>query len=90
LAGGLCKFFANAEGKRHILHQLLLVQYKQHANLLLSMNNYSQLVINGNDKNKQLILLSQHKLALTARKRLLALKIIGAPIESLKMAPSSI
>jgi hypothetical protein len=35
-----------------------LVQYKQQANPLLPMNNY--------DKNKQLKLLSQHKLAINA------------------------
>jgi hypothetical protein len=32
----------------------------------LSMHNYTPLVISGNDKNKQLTLLSQHKLALAA------------------------
>jgi hypothetical protein len=46
------------------------VQYKQQANQLLSMHNYTPLVINGNDKNKQLTLLSQGKLALTSRKTL--------------------
>jgi hypothetical protein len=29
------------------------VQYKQQANPLLSMNNYTPFVISGNDKNKQ-------------------------------------
>jgi hypothetical protein len=47
--------------------QLLLVQCKQQANQVLSMNNYTPLVISRNDKNKQLILLGQCKLALTAR-----------------------
>jgi hypothetical protein len=37
LAGGLCKFYANA-GKRPIQRQSLLVQYKQQANPLLSMH----------------------------------------------------
>jgi hypothetical protein len=43
-----------------------LVQYKQQANPLLSMNIYTPLVISGNDKNNQLTLLSQCKLALTS------------------------
>jgi hypothetical protein len=46
--------------------QPLLVRYKQQANPLLSMNNYTPLLISMNDKNKQLKLLSQRKLALTA------------------------
>jgi hypothetical protein len=53
--------------------QPLLVQYKQQANPLLSVNNYTPLVISRNDKNKQVTLLSQHKLALTARNKLFAL-----------------
>jgi hypothetical protein len=72
LAGGLCKFYVNAGGKRPIQRQPLLVQYKQQANPLLSMNNYNPLMISGNDKNKQLTLLSQRKLALTARNTLFA------------------
>jgi len=50
-------------------------QYKQQANSLLSMNNYTPLllVISRNDKNKQLTLLSQRKLALYAIKKLFAL-----------------
>jgi hypothetical protein len=52
LAGGLCKFYANAGGKRPIQRQPVLVQYKQQANPHLSMNNYIPLVISGNDKNK--------------------------------------
>jgi hypothetical protein len=44
------------------------VQYKQQANPLLSMYNYTPLVISENDKkSKQIPLLSQHKLALTGR-----------------------
>jgi hypothetical protein len=39
LAGGLCKFYANVKRKQPIQRQLLLVQYKQQANLLLSMHN---------------------------------------------------
>jgi hypothetical protein len=34
LAGGLCKFKANARGKRPIQRQPLFVQYKQQANQL--------------------------------------------------------
>ncbi len=46
---------------------LLLVQYKQQANPLLSMHNYTSFMISGNDKNKQLTLLSQSKLAFSGR-----------------------
>jgi predicted GNAT superfamily acetyltransferase len=42
------------------------------ANPLLSMNNYTSLVISWNDKNKHLTLLSQCKLALIARNTLFA------------------
>jgi hypothetical protein len=76
LAGG---FYANAGGKRPIQRQLLLVQYKQQANPLLSMLNYTPLVISSNDKNKQQTLSSQRKLALIARNTLFCYKIIGAP-----------
>jgi hypothetical protein len=54
LAGGLCKFYANNGGKRPKQRQPLLVLYWQPINPLLSMNNYTPLVISGNDKNKQL------------------------------------
>ncbi len=50
--------------------QQLLVQYKQQANPLLSMNNHTPPVIRENDKNKQLTLLSQRKIALTTRNTL--------------------
>jgi hypothetical protein len=65
LAGGLYKFDANAGGKRPMQRQPLLVQYKQQANPLLSMNNYTPLVISRDDKIKQLTLLNQRKLVLT-------------------------
>ncbi len=42
-----------------------------------SIHNYTQPVISRNDKNRKLTLLSQRKLALTARNTLF--KIIGAP-----------
>jgi hypothetical protein len=48
-------------------------KYKQQANPLLSMHNYTQLVISGKNKNKQLTLLSQCKLALTGRNMFMAL-----------------
>jgi hypothetical protein len=57
LAGGLRKFYANAGVKQHIQRQLLLVQNKQQANPILSMNNYTPLVICRNDKNKQLTII---------------------------------
>jgi hypothetical protein len=56
-----------ARGKQPIQHQPRLVQYKQQTNVLVSMHNYIPLVISRNEKNKQLTLLSQHKLALTRR-----------------------
>jgi hypothetical protein len=71
-AGGLCKFYANARGKLTLQRQPLYVQYKQQANPLLSMNNYTPLVVSGMTK-KELTLLSQCKLALTARNTLFAL-----------------
>jgi hypothetical protein len=70
LAGGLCKFYANAGGKRLIQRQPLLLQCKHQAN---PMNNYNLLVISRNEKNKQLALLSQRKLALAAIIKLFAL-----------------
>jgi hypothetical protein len=45
LAGGLCRFYANAGGKQPMQRQLLLVQYKQQANPNLSVHNYTPLVI---------------------------------------------
>ncbi len=68
LARGMCKFYANAGGKRPIQRQPLLVHYKHQANLLLLMLNYILLVICRNDKNKQLTFLSQCKLAFTGKK----------------------
>jgi hypothetical protein len=75
LAGGLCKFYANAGGKRPIQRQPFLVQYTHQTNLFLIMNNYTlrHLVISRNDKNKQQTLISQRKLALTAINKLFAL-----------------
>jgi hypothetical protein len=46
---------------------LILVQYKHQTNLLLSIKNYTTFVIR-NDKNKQLKISNQRKLALTAIK----------------------
>jgi hypothetical protein len=43
LAGGLCKLYAIAGGKRLIQLQPLLEQYKHQANPLLSMNIYTPL-----------------------------------------------
>jgi hypothetical protein len=53
--------------------QTILMQYKQQANPLLSMKNYTPLLISSNNKNKQLTLLSQRKLALTTINKLYAL-----------------
>ncbi len=65
----------------------LLVQYKQQANPLLSMNNYTSLVISWKDKNKQLTLLSQCKLALTVRNSLFCYEIIEATKNFLTKCP---
>jgi hypothetical protein len=54
---------------------LTLVQYNQQAIPLLSRHNYTPLVISGNDKSKQLTLLSQCKLAFTGRNMSMALEI---------------
>jgi hypothetical protein len=66
------------------------VLYKKQAKPLLSVHNYTPLGISRNDKNKQLTLLSQRKLALTAINPLFALQIIGAPKKFYKNGPSSI
>jgi hypothetical protein len=63
LAGGLCKFYANARGTQPTQRQILFVQYKQQANPFQSTQNFTPLVIRRNDKNKQLTLLRQRKLA---------------------------
>jgi hypothetical protein len=63
----IVQILPNAEGKRSMQRKPFLVQYKQQANLLLSMHYYTPLVISGNDKNKQITSLSQHKLALTVK-----------------------
>jgi len=81
LAGVLCKFYANTGGKQPIQRQLLLVQYKLQANPHLSVHNYTPLMISRNDKNKQLTLLSQCKLALTVKMH------FGAPKKFLKNGP---
>jgi hypothetical protein len=49
------------------------------ANPLLSMKNYTPLLISRNNKNKQLTLLSQSKLALTAINKLFALSNHRSP-----------
>jgi hypothetical protein len=56
--------YANAGGKSPKQRQPLLVQYKQQANPLLSMHNYTPLLIffSGNSKNKQLTLLANANL----------------------------
>jgi hypothetical protein len=62
-----------------MLRQLLLMQYKEQANPLSSTHSYTPLVISRNDKNKQLTLLGQRKLALTVRNTLFAIYIMEAP-----------
>jgi hypothetical protein len=73
LTGRLCKILSQRHRKITNTAPTTLVQCKQQANPLLSMNNYTPRVISGNDKNKQLTLLSQCKLALTAINKLFAL-----------------
>jgi hypothetical protein len=55
-------------GKQQIQHQLLLVQYKQQANPLISMDKYTPLVISRNDKNNQLILIKPTKIGINRNK----------------------
>jgi hypothetical protein len=55
---------------------------QQQANPLLSMPNYTPLETSGKDKNKQLTLLSQCKLTLTAINTLFALS--SKPIKNIK------
>jgi hypothetical protein len=62
-----CANFTPKLEENNQFSQPLLMQYKQQANPLLSMNYYTPLVINGNDKNKEITVLSQCKLALTGR-----------------------
>jgi hypothetical protein len=64
--------------------QPLLVQYKQQANPLLSMHNYTPHVISGNDKNKQLTLLSQCKLTFNSS---LGRYVFGSEISYNKAPP---
>jgi hypothetical protein len=66
-------FTLYAGGKQPMQRQILLMQYKQQANPLLSIDNYTPLVIRRSDENKQLTLLSQRKLGLTARNTLFGL-----------------
>jgi hypothetical protein len=89
MAGGFCKSYAKAEEKRPIQRKSLVVTYKHHANPLLSVNNYTPLVVSRKDKNKQLKLLCQRKLAETAINNFFALKIIGDP-EQFKNQPRSL
>jgi hypothetical protein len=72
MQSGTLKEQYSTGGKRPTTLSTIL--YKQQANPLLSMHNYTPLVISGNDKNKQITLLSQRKLALTARNTLFVLK----------------
>jgi hypothetical protein len=70
-ARGLCKFYANAGGKKMTITApttLTIVQDKHQANPFLSIK-----IISRNVKNKQLTILSQFKLALTAINKLFAL-----------------
>jgi hypothetical protein len=73
ISSGIGPCFPVIGEKLQIQHQPLLMQYKQQANPLLSMHNYTPLVISGNDNNKQLSLISQRKLALPALNTLFAL-----------------
>jgi hypothetical protein len=71
LARGLFKCYANAGGTVEYDRYSTSYSYCntsiKPANPLLSVNNYTQLVIGRNVKNKQLTLLSQCKLALTEK-----------------------
>jgi hypothetical protein len=58
----IVQIYANAGGNDSVNHS-----WCDQANQLLSMHNYTPLVISGNDKNKPTTLLSQRILALTGR-----------------------
>jgi hypothetical protein len=60
-------FMPTPEEKRYTHTAPTTLSAIQAANPLLSMHYNTALVIRGNDKNKQLTLLSQRKLAFTAR-----------------------
>jgi len=60
-------------GQQQIQHQLLLVQYKQQANPLLSMNKYTPLVISRNEKNKQLTFFKPTQTGINRNNKLFAL-----------------
>jgi hypothetical protein len=53
-----------AGGTQQVQRQLLLVQYKQQVNPLLSMNKYTPHAISWNDKNKQLIIMKPTQAAI--------------------------
>jgi hypothetical protein len=54
LAGGLYKFYATPDENINAAPTtVLLVKFKQQANPILSIHNYTLIVINRNDKNKQ-------------------------------------
>jgi hypothetical protein len=65
----ICKFYANAGGKRPIHRQSLLVQYNHQANPLISINNYTLVVLSRNDKNKQLTLSSKPQTRINRKKQ---------------------
>jgi hypothetical protein len=71
------------ENDQYMQRQPLLVQYKQQANPLLLMHNYTPLLISRNFKNKQITFLKLRKLAFTERNTLLPHKIIKS-LEHLK------
>jgi hypothetical protein len=67
-----------------------LIAIQAQANTLLSVNSYTPLAISRNDKNKQLTLLPQRKLALSARNTLFAISQHWSTKKIKKMAQSSI
>jgi hypothetical protein len=73
LAGGLCKLYANALRKTTNTAQTTLsaIQAASQSTFITSL--LTPLVISGNDKNRQLTLLSICKLAFTGRNILMAL-----------------
>jgi hypothetical protein len=68
IGSGIVQILRQCRGKLQIQRQLLLVQYKQQANPLISMDKYTPLVISRNDKNNQLILIKPTKTGINRNK----------------------
>jgi hypothetical protein len=66
-AGGLCKFHPTPEENDQYSANHSYIAIQAASQSTLSMHNFIPLVISGKDKNKQLTLLTQRKLAFTGK-----------------------